>query len=533
MYTRHLRVAKNNKASYNQSRQINLIIDKSIRIMSELTNFQPENEQEAEFNQQEEASSSNNKTKKTSKKKRIFRFSFIFVLVLFIVFTSEIIVSGQSSTSWLGNLPVIKQIRDYVQGADRKLKGEDTDRINILLLGMGGKGHDGAYLTDTLMLTSLEPSTKKVALISIPRDLAVPVEGMGTQKINSINAYAEQKEAGSGGIAISQAASKILNQPIDYYVRLDFEGFINIIDELGGINVYVENTLDDYSYPVLGNEDNPNYDSRYEHLHVEKGWQKMDGSLALKFARSRHGVGGEGSDFARAKRQQAIIEAVKNEVFNMNMLLRPVTISNIAEQLQDHISTNLKVWEMLKLWDLFKDTQKANIINKVLDNSASGLLYDSVSAAGAYVLVPRSGDFSEIQYFVNTVFSDAPAEKKVEVTKEKSTVEVRNGTWVNGLASKVATDLEKYGFTIVRIGNSSRQNIQKSVIYDLTYGEKKESLEILRNKTHADASLELPQWLTDDISKEVANETNPVKPDFLLIIGQDMDTTNSGNANTE
>lgn len=472
-------------------------------------------------------------SKKPKKKFKFILFVCVFIFTLLSVFTSEIVVSDQSSTSWFGNLPVLKQIKDFVQGSDRKLKGEDNDRINILLLGMGGKNHEGAYLTDTIILASLEPSTKKAALISIPRDLAVPVEGMGQQKINAINAYAENKEPGSGGLATSQAVSDLLNIPIDYYVRIDFDGFINVVDELGGVDVYVDNTLDDYSYPILGNEDNPNYDSRYEHLHIEKGWQKMDGSLALKYARSRHGVGGEGSDFARAKRQQKIIEAVKDKALNMNMLLRPTTINNIVNQLQDHVSTNLKVWEMIKLWDMFKDIKKENIINKVLDNSTNGLLIDSVSSAGAYILLPRSGDFSEVQYFVNSVFTDTPLEVKNNVNKEKATVEVRNGTWINGLASKVAVDVERYGFTIARIGNSSRQNFQKSVIYDLTYGEKKESLTILKERTRANVSLELPQWLKDEISQEVATEKNSIKPDFILILGQDADVTHSGNDNPE
>jgi len=471
--------------------------------------------------------------KKPRKKLKMAAYSFIFVLTFLAVFTSQILVSDQSSTSWFSNLPVLKQIKDFVQGSERQLKGEENDRINILLLGIGGKGHDGAYLTDTIMLASLEPSTKKAALISIPRDLAVPVEGMGQQKINAISSYAEAKEPGSGGLAVSQAVSDLLSIPVDYYVRIDFDGFINVVDELGGVEVDVENTLDDYSYPVLGNEDNANYGSRYEHLHVEKGLQTMDGSLALKYARSRHGVGGEGSDFARAKRQQKIIEAVKDKALNMNMLLRPTTISNIISQLEDHVSTNLKVWEMIKMWDMFKDIQKENIINKVLDNSTSGLLTDSVSAAGAYILLPRSGDSSEVKYFVSSVFNDAPQEVKTNVSKEKATVEVRNGTWINGLASQVAVDVEKYGFTVVRIGNSSRQNVEKSVIYDLTYGEKNESLTILKERTRANVSLGIPQWLTDEISQEVANETNPVKPDFLLVLGQDADSTNSGNDNPE
>lgn len=470
------------------------------------------------------------------KMKKILSFSkyaTIFTITLILVFSNQVLVSEQGSSSWIANLPIIKQIRSLVESAEKGLKGEDRDRINILLLGMGGKQHEGGYLTDTLMLASLEPSTKKVALISIPRDLSVPIENMGWQKINHVNAYAENETAGSGGLAASQAVSDVLDMPIDYYLRVDFNGFVNIIDELGGINIYVENTIDDLSYPILGKEDDPNYNSRYEHLYIEKGWHKMDGSLALKYARSRHTAGVEGSDFARARRQQKIMEAVKDEILSMHTLLNPRKVSNIIEEGLNHVNTNLKVWEILKLWNTFKDVKKEDIINKVLDNSDTGLLVNSISPNGAYILSPRSGDFAEIQYFVNSIFSDAPEEQTVKISHEKSSVEVRNGTWINGLASKTAVDLERYGFKITRIANSSRQNFEKSVIYDLTYGEKMESLSILKDKTGANISFGLPDWLTEEIAKDVSTETNPTKPDFILILGQNADNNESGGNNPE
>jgi len=473
---------------------------------------------------------------KKPKRKKVVKvtvYLVIFLITCLTVFSSQVIVSNQSSTSWFARLPVIKQIKHLVESADRQLKGEDQDRINILLLGMGGKNHEGGYLTDTIMLISLEPSTKKIALISIPRDLAIPLEDMGWRKINNINAFAELENANSGGLAVSQAVSDILNIPVDYYVRVDFVGFINIVDELGGVDVYVENTLDDYSFPVMGQEKAEPYEARFEHLHIDQGWQKMDGELALKYARSRHAVGVEGSDFARAKRQQKIIEAVKNKLLSLRIIFKPKMITNIIGECQEHISTNLKIWEMVKLWDIFKDIKKENIINRVLDNSPNGLLVDTIADEGAYILIPRSGDFAEIQYLVNNIFSDAPREIKTIVTGERATVEVRNGTWINGLASKKALDLEKYGFIVIRIGNSSRQNFQKSVIYDLTYGEKTESLTILKDRTEANVSFGLPQWLIDEIASELTDEKNPIQPDFILILGQDADDTDSGTINPE
>jgi len=475
------------------------------------------------------------KIKKSNKKVfKIFIYLFIFLFTCLAVFSSQILVSKQSLDSWFYKLPIIKQIKHLAESADRALKGENIDRINILLLGMGGKQHEGGYLTDTIILASLEPSAKKVALISIPRDLAIPVEdGNNLRKINSINAYAEMKLADSGGMAISQALSDILNIPIDYYFRVDFEAFVNLVDELGGVKIYVENNLDDYRYPIAGKENAEDYESRFKHLHIEKGWQTMDGDLALQYARSRHGINGEGSDFARAKRQQNIILAVKDKLLDSKNLLKPKMIFDIIENFQDHISTNFKVWEIIKLWDMFNEVEKGKITNKVLDNSPNGLLSESISEQGAYILSPRSGDFAEIQYFINNVFSNAPEEVKIKISKERATIEVRNGTWINGLASQTALDIEKLGFIVVRIGNSSQQNFQKSVIYDLTYGEKSKSLAILKEAVSANVSFGLPDWLIEEISMEISNENNPIQPDFILILGQNADKTNSGKENIE
>jgi len=456
--------------------------------------------------------------KKKWPKRAVYFFIFAGVSVVF--FFSQAIISDHSSYSWIKRMPIVKQFNTLVEGADKKLKGENEDRVNILLLGMGGKGHDGAYLTDTIMLASIKPSEGKVFLLSIPRDLVVPVEGQGWKKINSINSLAEMKEPGSGGRATADAIGDLLDLPVHYYLRVDFEGFINIVDELDGINVYVENTLDDYSYPVLGNEDAA-WNSRYEHLHVDTGWQEMDGSLALKFSRSRHAYGSEGSDFARARRQQKVIEAVKDKALSLNMVFKPMAIKNIIDALNEHVSVNFELWEIYRLYDLAKNISKENIINKVLDTSAEGLLVSGTGQEGAYILSPRSGDFAEIQYLAQSAFSAPPAAESGKVSTEKTTIEVKNGTWINGLAGQVSVDLERYGFVVTKISNSSRQNFQKSVIYDLTFGDKKESLRMLKEKTGANVSFNLPDWLTEELKMENEKTANIVQPDFIIILGTD------------
>lgn len=463
---------------------------------------------------------------------KFFSYLAIFLIVIFVLF-SDVIISADQEDSFLYKIPFIGQLKQLVESSDKNLKGENDDRINILLLGMGGAKHAGGYLTDTIMLASLKVSEKKVSLLSIPRDLSIPVEGGNWIKINNINAYAEVKEENSGGLAISQALSDLLEIPIDYYIRVDFEGFVNIVDKLGSLEIEVENTLDDYYYPITGEEENPEYAERFEHLYIEKGLREMDGSLALKYARSRHATGKEGSDFARAKRQQLIISAAKEKLLTTNYLLKPQILTGIISELKNHISTNLKVWEMVKLWKVSKDIKKEDIRTKVIDNNPDGLLYNTINEQGSYVLLPKNGDFEEIKYLVNNIFNDAPAEEKVEVTVENATIEIRNGTWVNGLASRATVDLEKYGFKVIRTGNSSRKNFIKSIIYDLSFGEKLNSLKILKEKTKASVSLEIPEWLRQDIENDLKNDSGLEKPDFILIIGQDADPSKSGVDNPE
>lgn len=467
---------------------------------------------------------------KTAKPLKSMAFVLIFLLVIYVIFALNS-QPTEKSNNWFYNLPLISQIKHLVESADTKLKGEDKDRINILLLGISGKNREGGLLTDTIILASLKPSEKKLALVSIPRDLTIPIENMGWRKINNLNAFAETKHPGSGGLALSQAVSDIFQTPIDYYLTVDFTGFEKIIDDLGGIKVNVENTFDDYKYPILGNEDAP-WGQRYEHLRIEKGEQTMTGKLALKYVRSRHALGVEGSDFARAHRQQKVLTAVKEKIVSLHLLFKPSLVAKIIDDINGNYHSNLKIWEMAKLWSLIKDVRNENIHNRVLDNSPSGLLIDVIGEDGAYLLSPKSGDFSEIQYLVNNLFTDAPLTDKEKVKQEPATVEVRNGTWINGLASQTALDLEKYGFEIIRVGNFSQQNFEKSVIYDLTYGGKIQALTVLKNKTNANVALGMPEWLINDLAKELAKEAKPVQPDFIIILGRDADATQSGAENT-
>ncbi len=473
--------------------------------------------------------------RKPRRKKKTFKFfsylAAIGIVALFL-FTSHIITAEDNSLS--GAFSFLSQIGKLAKTSENMLKGEEeNDRVNILLLGMGGTGHEGGLLTDTIMLASIMPSTGEVALLSIPRDMVVPIDGYGWRKVNHINAYAEMEKAESGGLAVSQSLSQVLGMPIDYYLRLDFYGFEKVIDELGGIEVEVDNLINDTRYPILGQEENEDFENRFQHLYIEPGLQKMDGSLALKYARSRHSAGIEGSDFARSRRQQKVLKAVKDEILSMNVIFKPRMVTNILKTLNEHIDTNFKVWEIAKLWSIVKNTESDQITTKTLDNSIGGFLVDVITEDGAYVLEPSGGNFDEIQYFAKNIFTNVPPQQKQQVIKEYPKLEIQNGTWVNGLAQRKATNLEKFGFDIVRLGNADKQNYERSIIFDLTYGEKMDSLTILKERTNAKVNYGLPDWMINELKEKNEDGQALIQPDFILILGQAADETKSGIENSE
>ncbi len=447
-----------------------------------------------------------------SRKRRRITTYIIAVLVVALVLSGKILISSQTDSNWLSGLGIFTKIRQLVPAADKQLVGEENDRVNVLLLGMGGEGHDGAYLTDTMILASLKPSTKQVSLISVPRDLTTPVSGW--RKLNSVNAYAEKALPGSGGEATTKAIAELLQAPITYYVRIDFAGFERIIDEIGGVEINVENTFDDYTYPATGQEDNPDYYARFEHLHFTAGPQKMNGALALKYARSRHALGPEGSDFARARRQQLLLEAVKEKLLSRQTLLNPVVLTKLISEFNKDVSTNLSTWEILRFWDLAKNVNRDQIINKVLSDAPDGMLVSGTGQDGAYILTPRSGNFSEIRAMVQNIFDTAPVVSQTELQPitDSASVFIANGTWITGLASKTSVTLNDYQYKISGTGNAVERNYEQSVVYDLTSGKKNDSLITLKKLTGATQAFNSPTWL-----EPYKNGDN--QSDFLLILG--------------
>ncbi|MDD2807813.1 MAG: LCP family protein [Patescibacteria group bacterium] len=434
------------------------------------------------------------------------------VFVIFIIFFSiTVITSGENLAQSLGNSSLWGQLKHLIGSNDKPLAGENEDRINILLLGMGGINHAGTYLSDTIILASFKPSTKEVALISIPRDLYVAIPGYGYGKINHANAYGELKNPGRGGELAREVVSNILDIPIQYYVRIDFDGFKKIIDDLGGITVDVDNVLNDYSYPIPGKE-TATTSERYEHLYIDKGEKHMDGTLALKYVRSRHGLGVEGSDFARSRRQQKVLTAVKEKALSFSTLANPYKISGILDTLSQHLATNLEPWQIIRLFNLGKDVKEDTIKRMVVDDSPGGYLYSTITEDGAFILLPRPGNYSEMRLGVKNIFDAEQAAK--ELPKK---IEIQNGTKINGLAYTASQFLRKQGYEIVRTKNAPTQDYQKTVIYNLGGSANVETIKKISNLLKAEIASTLPSWL-----QATSTSTVTAQSDILIILGQDQ-----------
>lgn len=350
-------------------------------------------------------------------KKKIKKFALIILSLIVIFFIGKGVLKIARLSPFLFQLLFNRNIN---------LKTND-DHINVLLLGIGGKNHEGPNLTDTVIFTSLSTKGDKVTLVSIPRDLWVPDLDA---KINTAYSTGESKRQG-GGLVLSKAVvKKIVNQPIDYVIRIDFDGFVRAVDLVGGLDINIERTFDDYEYPIDGKQEDPcghsdeelkelatsssqlkAFPCRYIYIHFDKGLEHMDGKTALRFVRSRHGQGAEGSDFARSKRQEKVIKAFKDKVFSLAILANPAKIISLYDILKGSIDTDIKDDEFDDFVRLAGKMKKAQTENAALDTGDSqakrpGLLINPISGDEynfEWVLIPRvgNGNFSEIHKYID------------------------------------------------------------------------------------------------------------------------------------
>lgn len=313
-------------------------------------------------------------------------------------------------------------IEYYFELAKIFISANDTDikaingRTNILVLGKGGQGHEAPDLTDTMMVVSVNYETPGVTFLSLPRDIWITEL---RAKLNSAYYWGNKKqppaqmasgqEGKGGGLLLAKSTvERLLDEPIQYALVIDFSGFKKIIDIIDGIEVEVEHPFTDEKYPIAGRENDfcngdPEYRCRYETITFNTGKQYMDGDTALKFVRSRHAEGDEGTDIARSKRQQKVITGIKEKILSTEILLSQVRIEKLLATLEENTETDIEVKAGVVLARNSLEV-KNNIRSYILPedflvNPSPSPKYDNL-----YVFIPKYENWKEVQRWVKCIF---------------------------------------------------------------------------------------------------------------------------------
>ncbi len=332
---------------------------------------------------------------------------------------------------------------------------EGTERVNILVMGIDQREHEqGPWRTDTMLVLTIDPATMSGGMLSIPRDLWVPIPGYEEGRINTAHYIGELDDYPGGGSALAAKTVQYnLGVPIHHYVRVNFTAFEQLVDLIGGVDVYVEDEIVDSTYPdgAYG----------YDPLYISAGWQHFDGEMALKYARTRHTAGG---DFDRAKRQQQVILAVFERVTRPDLLpqLAP-RASELWRTLQGSMATELTLDEVLALAQLASEVDSDNIRYGVIDEHYTQFWKTPDEQE---VLIPLRDRMRELRDYIFTTTTpplqaDDPAAR---LEAEGATIEVLNGTTTAGLAALVAEHLQQQGFQVARADNADRSDYADTLI---------------------------------------------------------------------
>ncbi|MGC9398519.1 MAG: LCP family protein [Anaerolineae bacterium] len=371
-----------------------------------------------------------------------------------------------------------------------------TDRVTVLVMGIDERQQErGPFRTDTMMLLTLDPTTLQAGVLSLPRDLWVPIPGYkeGGNRINTAHFLGDLYDHPGGGPALAMETVEYnLGVPIDYYVRLNFQGFIELVDLIGGIDVYVEKTIHDTAYPTA--------DYGTEVLHIEAGQHHFDGEMALKYARTRHGS----SDFERARRQQKVALAILERVTSLGMAPQlAAKADEIFATLEGSFSTDMTLDEILALGGLALKVDRDEIRFGVIDETCTQAW---TTPEGAQVLVPLRDRMREVRDYVFGETESAGGDA-MTLEQEGALIAVRNGTLTPGLAAETAQYLEQNGLQVENFTNADRQDYEATVI--VVNRPKPVTVEHLR------ALLGLPPSAVVSGSEPTANY------DIVVILGAD------------
>ncbi len=399
--------------------------------------------------------------KNSTKQSKGFKKLWLFLIAGALVLVTFFIWSKLPGDSTVFNFPIPGKSGPNIKNTD--------DKVNILLLGNAGANHDGPYLTDSIIVASYNLKTNKALLISIPRDLWLDEEGV---KINAI--YERGLRDDTGLELAKKRIGEVVGLPIHYGIRLDFSGFAEAIDLVEGVDVEIPKAFDDYNYPIPGKEDelcdykeeerelneeqikalnlptpapaglwysgkdpvvpgkrkvliDPQgqiatdpakikFNCRYEHIHFDLGKITMDGETALKFVRSRMGTNGEGSDFARSRRQQLVLQGFREKALSLETLVNPIKVTGLITTLGNSVETDIPLDDYAEFYGLAK--KQEGVQNLVLGDLGDGksilITPPPGDYGGAFVLIPEKNDFTKVKELIKNKLDEIAKEEEVK-----------------------------------------------------------------------------------------------------------------------
>lgn len=370
---------------------------------------------------------------------------------------------------------------------------QGQERITILVLGIDQRPHESPETarTDAMMLLTLDPATRTAGMMSIPRDLYVPLPNRGQDRINTAHVYGGPKYA-------VQAVEYNFGIPVHHYVRVNFTALAALIDLVGGVEVYAERAIEDPSYP----DDRYGYDP----FVLPAGWHILDGKTALKYARTRHGA----SDLDRMRRQQQIVMALREKLRTTDAAMKVLPQApQILEALRQSVQTDLSTVEIAQLILMVKDIPDDRIARVILDETA---VQPWTTPQGGSVLIPNRDRVRELrEQFYNPIAANPPAQAEPQAaavaTLQPGRISIQNGTQTRGLAARTKAYLEERGFIVDSIGDAPQLYL-RTVIVDY--------------KGRADVVQRLAAELGLPLTS-VASVNDPNNPlDALVILGGDF-----------
>lgn len=420
-------------------------------------------------------------------------------------------LKGVFGTVIAGHPISVKQI--FIEAVGNTLETDGNGHTNILLLGVGGEGHDGENLTDTMIVASIDQSNNTVAMVSIPRDLYVENDqvGYGT-RINGIYEllYDENEDPVASEAALEEQIEEIMSIEIQYYAKIDFKGFTEIVDAVGGISVDVTENIADDAYPAADGSG-----QLYDPFYLSIGTHTLDGETALKYVRSRHNT----SDFSRAQRQQEVLEALKDKALSLGVLTSPSKIKDVYFAISSNFETNMNLTELLTLADFGSDLEDGAIQSAVFNDLAyttGGFLYTPEREEGdPYYLAPYSEDFSEFALFAQ-IFLFHP-----EISQNQTSIRILNGTKTESLAGLTKMYMVRYGFNVVSYSNAENKDVTRTQIYVLPQSSNTEAS--VEDQLKAETTARFIPFLVDgELSQDIPSAYLNEDAEIVIVLGSDF-----------